>query len=121
MSRVLTSWKDIAQYMGKGVRTVQRWEADFGLPVHRPAGSPRHVVVALPVEIDDWIRRQMWVHEKHSEPDVERLLAEISALRKENAELRHRLGAWEPDASPRSPDGDDAASLNEADGACPES
>ena len=25
-SAVLSSWKDIARYMGKGVRTVQRWE-----------------------------------------------------------------------------------------------
>jgi hypothetical protein len=25
---VLTSWKEIAQYVGKGVRTVQRWERE---------------------------------------------------------------------------------------------
>lgn len=121
MSSVLTSWKDIAQYMGKGVRTVQRWEADFGLPVHRPANSPRHVVVALPEEIDDWIRRQVWVHKKHFEPDVERLLAEIGALRRENAELRHRLSAWEPDAFPRGQDGAEAASLSDSGLVCPQS
>ena len=37
-SAVLSSWKDIARYMGKGVRTVQRWERHLGLPVRRPNG-----------------------------------------------------------------------------------
>jgi len=32
---VLTSWKEIAAYFGIGVRTVQRWERQFGLPVER--------------------------------------------------------------------------------------
>ena len=26
---VFTSWKEIACYLGKGIRTVQRWERDF--------------------------------------------------------------------------------------------
>ena len=38
-SAVLSSWKDIAKYMGKGVRTVQRWERHLGLPVRRPNGA----------------------------------------------------------------------------------
>jgi hypothetical protein len=33
MSSTLTSWKEIGQYLGKGVRTVQRWEQQMGLPV----------------------------------------------------------------------------------------
>ena len=37
-SSVLNSWKEIASYLGRSVRTVQRWEREFGLPVHRPAG-----------------------------------------------------------------------------------
>ena len=31
----LDSWKEIATYLGRGVRTVQRWEREEGLPVHR--------------------------------------------------------------------------------------
>lgn len=31
----LEGWKDIANFFGKGVRTVQIWEKEFGLPVHR--------------------------------------------------------------------------------------
>ena len=29
----LDSWKQIAAYLGRGVTTVQRWEAEEGLPV----------------------------------------------------------------------------------------
>ena len=52
---VLTSWKEIAQYMGKGVRTVQRWEQDFGLPVRRPYGSNKKAILARPQDLDMWI------------------------------------------------------------------
>lgn len=52
---VLTSWKDIARYMGKGVRTVQRWEQDFGLPVRRPLRSNKKAVLARPHDLDAWV------------------------------------------------------------------
>ena len=52
---VLTSWKDIARYMGKGVRTVQRWEQDFGLPVRRPHGSSKKAILARPGDLDAWV------------------------------------------------------------------
>jgi len=54
---VLNSWKEIAAYMGRGVRTVQRWEATLGLPVHRPKGKDRSAVLALAEELDTWLRR----------------------------------------------------------------
>jgi transcriptional regulator with XRE-family HTH domain len=55
-SRVLTSWKEVAGYMGKGVRTVQRWERDFGLPVRRPSRmKSRRAVLALTVDLDSWV------------------------------------------------------------------
>jgi transcriptional regulator with XRE-family HTH domain len=53
---VLTAWKEIARYMGKGVRTVQRWESDFGLPVRRPSGSKsKRAVLAFGSDLDAWI------------------------------------------------------------------
>lgn len=54
--RTFQSWKEIAQYMGRGVRTVQRWEA-FGLPVHRPAGRERSAVFAIEHELDAWMQQ----------------------------------------------------------------
>ncbi len=54
---ILNSWKEVAVYLGRGVRTVQRWERDLGLPVHRPRGKQRSAVVAIPEEIERWIER----------------------------------------------------------------
>ena len=53
---ILNSWKEIAQYLGRGVRTVQRWERDFGLPIHRPKGQNRSATLALSSELDEWLR-----------------------------------------------------------------
>jgi hypothetical protein len=52
---VLTGWKEIARYMGKGVRTVQRWEQYFGLPVRRALGSDKRAVLARPRDLDQWV------------------------------------------------------------------
>lgn len=56
----LTCWKDIAHYFGKGVRTVQRWERDFGLPVRRPKGasgnSVKSPVAASPRDLELWMK-----------------------------------------------------------------
>jgi hypothetical protein len=55
-SKVLSSWKDIARYMGKGVRTVQRWERHFGLPVRRPNGALHKSAVLLDrSDLDAWL------------------------------------------------------------------
>jgi len=50
----LDSWKAIAAYLGRGVRTVQRWERDEGLPVHRLAHEKRGSVYASRREVDGW-------------------------------------------------------------------
>lgn len=55
---VLTGWREIARYMGKGVRTVQRWEEDFGLPVRRGKSADGKVVVARARELDGWVATQ---------------------------------------------------------------
>jgi hypothetical protein len=53
---VLSSWKDIARYMGKGVRTVQRWERHLGLPVRRPNGASHKSAVLLNRnDLDTWL------------------------------------------------------------------
>ncbi len=53
----LNSWKEIAAYLGKGVRTVQRWETQMGLPVRRLGREGGEIVYALKSEIDAWILR----------------------------------------------------------------
>jgi hypothetical protein len=54
-SGVLTSWKEIASYLGKGVRTVQRWECLFGLPVYRPNERSKGIVYASREDLDRWL------------------------------------------------------------------
>jgi hypothetical protein len=50
----LNSWKEIAAYMGRSIRTVQRMEK-FCLPVRRLTSSPKASVNADSRDIDKWI------------------------------------------------------------------
>ncbi len=51
--RLLSSWKEIASVLNRGVRTVQRWE-HLGLPVFRPTGAANNVVLATESELMRW-------------------------------------------------------------------
>lgn len=53
--QILNSWKEIACYMGRGVRTVQRYERLHGLPVRRPTRTDRSSVMSFSDEIDVWL------------------------------------------------------------------
>jgi hypothetical protein len=92
MANVLTSWKEIAQYVGKGVRTVQRWEQDFCLPVRRLSASDHHAVLAIPEEIDAWLRRAK-LRAGTAAPEVElgQLRRRIMELQEENDALRRLI------------------------------
>jgi Tol biopolymer transport system component len=50
----LESWKAIAAYLNRDVRTAKRWEVREGLPVHRHQHQSRSSVYAYPREIDLW-------------------------------------------------------------------
>ena len=63
--RRLDSWKEIAEYLRRDVRTATRWEAQ-GLPLHRVAGGKGRSVFAFTNEIDAW----MASHPAESEADV---------------------------------------------------
>ena len=53
---ILRSWKDIAQYMGTCVKTVQRWEHTYNFPVRRVDPKKGSVVLAFKNEVDAWLR-----------------------------------------------------------------
>jgi hypothetical protein len=53
----LDSWKEIADYLKRDVRTVIRWEKEKRLPVHRVPGGLRQSVFAYANEIDDWLEK----------------------------------------------------------------
>ncbi len=52
----LESWKEIAAYLGRTVRTVQRWTQGRGLPVRHLPGGGRPRVYAHESEIEAWLR-----------------------------------------------------------------
>ena len=56
LSKRLDSWKEIAAFFGRAERTVKRWEAERGLPVHRVPGSARGSVFAYSDELADWLK-----------------------------------------------------------------
>ena len=57
-NRRLESWKAIADYLGRHVTTLQRWEHEEGLPVHRHHHEKRGSVYAFTAELDDWLLRR---------------------------------------------------------------
>ena len=54
----LDSWGEIASYLGREVRTVQRWETPEGLPVHRHEHKKKSTVYAYAGELDAWIKNR---------------------------------------------------------------
>lgn len=54
----LDSWKEIAAYLKRGTRTVQRWESEEGLPVHRLRHDKLGSVYAYRSELNAWWMRR---------------------------------------------------------------
>ena len=70
-STVLSSWKDIARYLGKGVRTVQRWERQLGLPVRRPVGaSQKSAVLLYRRDVDAWLATRFSARPQNKETGI---------------------------------------------------
>jgi TolB-like protein/Flp pilus assembly protein TadD len=71
----LNSWKEIAVYLSRDVRTVLRWEKKEGLPVHRHLHGKGASVYAFKSEIDHW-----WANRRpqlESEPEPEPVPGEL--------------------------------------------
>lgn len=97
----LSGWKEIANYLGKGVRTVQRYERDLGLPVRRPAAKDRGSVVATKDEIEAWVKAspirdafrltRVETQPRADTATLKRGLATMSTLRDQMLYLRSEL------------------------------
>ncbi len=82
----LSSWKEIAVYLGKGLRTVQRWEHELALPVHRPVAHNQRIVIAAPAELNAWIFQQRMLN-----TNAEQVRADCRAQRAKLVALRAEL------------------------------
>lgn len=95
-AQVLNSWKEIGAYLGRGVRTVERYERDLGLPVRRLGGESGRSVVAFPPDLDGWVHsaplaelRAATQGRMSVTPDVTQAARDASEIaRKESQRLR---------------------------------
>ena len=91
-STVLSSWKDIARYLGKGVRTVQRWEQQLGLPVRRPIGSSQKSAVLLHRgDVDAWLAARFSARSPRIEMPGAEAVASARSLLRERLERAREL------------------------------
>jgi hypothetical protein len=90
-SEILSGWKDIANYLGKGVRTVQRYERELGLPVRRPSGKMKGSVIATQAELSSWVAASCRPPEPPHPLTAASVLPACDALRGRIAEME-RLG-----------------------------
>ena len=100
---ILNGWKEIANYLEKGIRTVQRYERQLGLPIRRPANKPMGSVIATKAELDAWISAspiresfRLSLHPVDSAETVNGLkqqVAQFRRLQEDNAELREEMHA----------------------------
>ena len=58
VAAALRGWKQIAAYLHRDVRTVQRWERNEHLPVHRQLHLKLGTVHAVRGELDEWLADQ---------------------------------------------------------------
>ena len=77
-NKPLSSWKEIAAYLGCDQRTCIRWETKHGLPVHRPGSDQaRSHVFAYKDELDRWLKKKSGAPETQDEespkPRISRL------------------------------------------------
>jgi hypothetical protein len=98
--RILNGWKEISAHLERGTRTAQRWEMQFGMPVHRPASKPRTAVVAFADELDAWLTRNRSALNSESqngrdETDPARLRETLFRLQAEAKELAAKLSHLE--------------------------
>src|SRR6516162_10957517 len=67
----LDSWKEIAAYLKKSVRTVHRWESEEALPIHRHLHQSSGTVYAFKSELDAWWASRKTQLEALAEPPEE--------------------------------------------------
>ena len=75
---ILSGWKEIARYLGKGVRTVQRYALEKGLPVRRVSGHKKSAVTARKSDLASWITSSATAQESFNK-DTRGVLAYLRA------------------------------------------
>jgi hypothetical protein len=94
--QVLCGWKEIARYLGKGVRTLQRYEHDLSLPVRRLSRNRGGSVMAAKSDLDNWLKLAPTLRESLNSTKQslqENLRLQIAQGTREQAQLRTQMTA----------------------------
>jgi len=91
--RRLDSWKSIARHLARSTRTVQRWHAEYGLPIHR-LGGKKGPLFAYGEELDNWMRNRSPAEAEDAPEILRTLLPHAPPARKDSAQI---LGFSQPD------------------------
>jgi len=83
----LDSWKEIAAYLRRDVRTVQRWHRRAGLPVRRHVDPKQRGVFAFQAELE------AWANQFRADDDTERRADPTAGPMEEELLPGRRLGA----------------------------
>lgn len=88
-SERLDSWKEIAAYLKRDIRTVQRWEERESLPVYRHMHGKHGSVYAYRLEIDAWWNNRRPKLEQEEQQAAENESAEAPAQEVETQPAAH--------------------------------
>src|SRR5258707_12481465 len=88
----LDSWKEIANYLGREVRTCQRWEKQEGLPVHRHLHEKLGTVYAYRHELGAWLESRRTVAEAIIEEPIPMIATEAGTKNSSSFALRIAVG-----------------------------
>jgi Tetratricopeptide repeat len=83
----LDTWKEVAAHLRRSVRTVQRWEREEALPVHRHHHDKLGSIYAFKAELDAW-----WVTHGATLDDTGRGLPVVDPLEPSRASLTPPTG-----------------------------
>jgi hypothetical protein len=92
----LDSWKEIAVYVGREVRTAQRWERREGLPVQRHFHGKASSVWAFKHEISAWLHSRNRVA---NEPGPEEACSKPAAQSLNPARMQAKSRSWMQNAA----------------------
>ncbi len=89
------SWKEIANFLGRSVRTVQRWEATEKLPVRRHVHERGGTVFAYKDELSEWrsSRQFLWTESEEEWARQAVVQSPLDGQRKRRAIFGRLLGA----------------------------
>ncbi|MBN2244434.1 MAG: hypothetical protein JW755_01175 [Candidatus Aminicenantes bacterium] len=77
---LLESWKEISKYLNRDVKTCQRWEIKFALPIHRLDGSPKSRIFAYRHELDKWFKEKFTNSVDHSKQKARKISHSVFIL-----------------------------------------